>query len=367
MNYNENSDTIEIIAYNRKSAQNDRENTCNYKFLLYSKVTEQYTKSIQTFKKYSEPYKWNRVDNLICGEEDRTMDVGMRFRRVMYGLIPEAFKSIEAEDEYVAKFKKLLAYLEKLREKDDAVPKLHVLFITSKNRSEEEKGDTMGNKSRRDMTDSMIRFSVQLLRGKKDPFEWIEIAIDPAFDTSASYRIIFNWLVASSAKVETQIQLLQRRCMQFGLKLISFPQTTVSWNLFLHALAAPTLLCIREKAKVAHVDSILKQLDFVYDGVTVTSPQFLDVIDDGERFSFARYRSGKVKSIPCPQFVHRSGALFIRKVTDRAGKAILVGIENYRHASKENMFRQITRKVVQELKEMIDHLDVPNVEKESST
>lgn len=101
---------------------------------------------------------------------------------------------------------------------------------------------------------------------------------------------------------------------------------------------------------------MLKQLDFVYDGITVTSPQFLDVIDESNQYSFARYRSGKVRSIPCPQFVHRSGALFIRKVTDRSGKAILVGIENYRHASEENMFRQITREVVQQLKEEIDKI-----------
>jgi hypothetical protein len=236
LSYNPTSDAIEIIGYNLKSAQNDSENTYRYRFLLYSKVTEQYTKSIQTFKKYSEPYKWNRVDNLICGEEDRTMDVGMRFRRLMFGLIPEAFKTSEAEDEYISKFQKLLSYLEKLREKDESAPKLVVPIINSKNRNEVDSGEAAGIKSRRDMTDSMIKFTVQLLRGKKDPFEWIEIAIDPTFDTATSYRIMFNWLVASSAKVETQLQLLQRRCTQFGLKVISFPQTTVSWNLFLHAV-----------------------------------------------------------------------------------------------------------------------------------
>ena len=237
MSYNDNSDTIEITVYNRKSAQNDRENVFTYKFLLFSKVTQTYTKSIQIFKKYSEPYKWNRVDNLICGEEDRTMDVSMRFRRVMYGLIPDAFKNEAAEEEYVAKFEKLLSYLEKMREKDKSVSKLNVPVITSANRGDQKHDDFRSTKFRRDMTDSMIRFSVQLVRGKKDPFEWVEIAIDPKFDTSRSYRIMFNWLVASSSKVETQIQLLQRRCTQFGLKLISFPQTTVSWNLFLHAVS----------------------------------------------------------------------------------------------------------------------------------
>jgi hypothetical protein len=102
----------------------------------------------------------------------------------------------------------------------------------------------------------------------------------------------------------------------------------------------------------------LKDLDFVYDGITVTSPQFLECIENGRDFSFARYRSGKVKSIPCPQFVHRSGALFIRKVTDRSGKVILVGIENYRHASNENKFREITRRVVREVADKISKIEV---------
>jgi len=361
MSYNPNSDTIDIVAFNRKSAQNDKENVYTYKFLLYSKVTEQYTQSIQTFKKYSEPYKWNRVDNLICGEEDRTMDVGMRFRRVMYGLIPEAFKSFEAEEEYVSKFQKLLSYLERMREKEDPASKLDVPIVTSKNRITDNKDDITRMTTRRDMTDSMIRFSVQLLRGKKDPFEWIEIAIDPSFDTCKSYRIMFNWLVASSAKVETQLQLLHRRCTQFGLKLISFPQTTVSWNLFLHALAVPTFICIREKGKSKGVNDVLRQLDFIYDGITISSPQFLECIDKSEDFSFPRYRSGKVKSIPSPQFVHRSGALFIRKMTDRYKKVILVGIENYRHASPENKFREIARNLCEELSEMVGKLDFDEI------
>jgi hypothetical protein len=88
----------------------------------------------------------------------------------------------------------------------------------------------------------------------------------------------------------------------------------------------------------------------------------LECIDDGKDFSFARYSSGKVKSIACPQFVHRSGALFIRKVTDRFGKVILVGIENYRHASKENMFREVTREVVHELADRIAKLKVDQEE-----
>jgi hypothetical protein len=234
MTYNPDADNIEITVYSRKSAHNDPMNVYDYKFLLFSHGTQSYAKSFQTFKKYAEPYKWNKVDNLICGEEDRTMDVSMRFRRVMFGLIPESFKDVEAEMEYVNRFEKLLSYLEKLRDPKESSSKLKVAFITTAEQNKGAKKDLLS--AGRDMTDTMIRFAAQLVRGKKDPFEWIEIAIDPIFDTSRSYRIMFNWLVATSTKVETQLQLLQRRCTQFGLKLISFPQTSISHNLFLHAV-----------------------------------------------------------------------------------------------------------------------------------
>lgn len=241
LSYNPVSDTIDILVYSRTGAQNDPMNVYDYKFLLFSNLTEKYTRSIQTFKKYADPYTWNRVDNLICGEEDRTMDIGMRFRRVMFGLIPESFSDVESEEKYVAKFKRLLEYLERLREKDGSTSTpLNINIKTSADKSK-----NMSNyafRGRRDMTDSMLRFTVQLMRGKKDTFEWVEMAINQTFDTSKSYRIIFNWLVASSAKVENQITLLQRRCTQFGLKLIAFPQTTVSWNLYIHAVSVSMLV-----------------------------------------------------------------------------------------------------------------------------
>jgi hypothetical protein len=156
----------------------------------------------------------------------------MRFRRVMFGLVPESFKEAEAEQAYIAKFQRLIEYLEKLREKEDSESSLKIKIVSSIDERADGIDDVL--KTRRGTSESMIRFTVQLRKGKRDPFEWIEMAVDSTFDTTKSYRIMFNWLVASSAKVEPQVQLLHRRCTQFGLQLISFPQTTVASNLFLH-------------------------------------------------------------------------------------------------------------------------------------
>jgi hypothetical protein len=169
----------------------------------------------------------------------------MRFRRLMFGLIPESFQDVGTEQEYIAKFSRLVEYLGKLREKEDSQSSLNINIVSSVDEKLDGGGDLW--KVRRGTSDTMLRFTVQLSKsrkGKRDPFEWIEIAVDSVFDTARSYRIMFNWLVASSAKVETQVQLLHRRCTQFGLHLISFPQTTISTNLFVHAVS-PCVGCSR--------------------------------------------------------------------------------------------------------------------------
>ena len=118
---------------------------------------------------------------------------------------------------------------------------------------------------------------------------------------------------------------------------------------------------MRDKKKTQAIEKSLLKLDFVHDGVTITSPQFLKCIDNSDDFRFPRFhRSGKLKSIPSPQFVHRSGAIFIRKLTDREGKVILVGIENYRHASVENRFREIAKSVIEKVSDMIKSLPSGN-------
>ena len=122
----------------------------------------------------------------------------------------------------------------------------------------------------------------------------------------------------------------------------------------------PTFITIRDTKKAEAIEEALLKLDFVYDDITITSPQFLECIDNSDDYRFPHYRSGRVKAIRSPQFVHRSGAIFIRKLTDRQGKAILVGIENYRHASNENMFRDIAKSVMKDVFAMVESLPSRN-------
>lgn len=122
----------------------------------------------------------------------------------------------------------------------------------------------------------------------------------------------------------------------------------------------PTFLCIRDKNKADCVRDVLSKLDFVYDGVTLSEPQFLDCIDDSEDYHFPTLRSGKVKNISSPQYVHRSGALFVRKLTDRQGKVILATIENPRLAAAEKKSRDIAKQLIDDLINAIAELPSEN-------
>eukprot|EP00934_Nitzschia_sp_Nitz4_P008548 Nitzschia sp. Nitz4//scaffold69_size99277//30083//34681//NITZ4_004627-RA/size99277-processed-gene-0.56-mRNA-1//1//CDS//3329556697//8538//frame0 len=353
LSYDPSSDTIEIVRYNRKNAQNDPNNVHTYRFMMYSSAVKGYTKSVQTFKKYTERYNWNKVDNLVCGEEDRQLEDGMRFRSVMFGLVPSNFTDAAAEQDYVAKFKRLLDYLGKLRDRPLADTSLEVVIVMGQHTQKDIKNVLQARKA---TDEEMMKFTVQLRKGKRDPFEWMEIAIDSTFDTSSSYRIMFNWLVASSSKVETHVQLLHRRCAQFGLNLFTFPVSSVSRDLFLHAFVVPTLIAIPDKEKAEKLDMLLVDMDFVDDGIRLTDSQFLDCVDDCHSFDFPTYRSGRIRPIPSLQFIHRSGTLFVRHIRDRQGWSVLAGMVNYRCTSKGQDLAALAIQKLQEVRNNVKRL-----------
>lgn len=334
--YDPSADLIEVYRYDDKETQKNF--TFDYQYFSYCQENQSYSKARQTFSKYSAQYNWNKVDNIICGDDDREMREGMRFKRIMFGIVPENFHGdLGAEEAYAAKFRRFLEYLEKLRDKDESSrTPLDIKFVTSVDKQYQEESKRMESTPGVER-DSMIRFYIQLRKGKRDNLEWMEVALDSTFDTSWSYRIMFNWLVASSGKVDTQVQLLQRRCTQFGLELVPFPQITVSRNTFLNPFKAPAILAIRYNIDLLRLYSALSQIDFVHDGVFSTDTEaILECMDGSDDFGFQKQRgipaTGK-KFIPAmgKQFVHRSGTLFVRVLTDLNGFVILVVLGNYRH------------------------------------
>jgi hydroxylamine reductase (hybrid-cluster protein) len=96
---------------------------------------------------------------------------------------------------------------------------------------------------------SEVKFIVHLRKTKRDKYEWMEVVISPAnYHTKRSFHITFRWLVASSVKIDTQVQLLQRRCSQYGLQLISTTCTSLDSKLYLHPVSTKANQKVAKKA-----------------------------------------------------------------------------------------------------------------------
>jgi hypothetical protein len=162
-------------------------------------------------------------------------------------------------------------------------------------------------------------------------------------------------LVASSGKVDAQVQLLQRRCTQYGLNLVPYPQTTLSKSMYLNPFKAPALFVIRDKRRAALLGAALLAKDFVHDGVFSTDAiPVTECIDNGKEFDF-----GNRWSIPAlgRQYVHRSGTLFVRQLIDRKGWSILVAFGNYRYITREDTSRESAQDAFKDLEQCVASLE----------
>jgi hypothetical protein len=262
LTYDPDADLVEVVRYESKHVRKF-DPTFDYVYFAYCQETKNYTKVRQSFAKYADQYNWNRVDRLMCGAEDREIREGMRFRRLMFGLVPPDQTDEQAENDYVAKFQKLLEYFERMRGKTAGEAELKVNIVTSLDRpplDDNARTVSAANLGR----DSMRRFYVQLV--KRKALEWLEVAVDSTFDTSWTYRIMFSWLVASSAKVDAQVQMLQRRCTNFQLELVPLPAVTTASNVFIQPFKAPSLLPILAPEKSQRLDTLLRRNGYIHDG-----------------------------------------------------------------------------------------------------
>ena len=277
------------------------------------------------------------MDHVILEDIDMELSMPLRCRRLQFELLPPTIACDVDEQEYIEKFKRLLEYLGKLREKDDASDDLAVKTLTRKDERLDMSIELQS--ARLGTTEKMNRFKIRLCKGQQVTYEWVEVSIDSVFDTSSTYRIMFNWLVASTSKVEAQVHLVQRRCVQFGLELISSPQVCISRDLFLNPFIIPEIFCIRQAGKVDAITSWLLDEDFVDDGVHMTDPSYLGAIEKPREFVFnLNRRTNQIRSVACRQFLHRAtGAIFARLIVDENGLMIVALVMNKRRIRDKSL------------------------------
>ena len=184
---------------------------------------------VQTFTKYTLPYKWNELDMLLSGDAETSILEGMRHPRISFVIIPDPFASSDEEQEYLGKFQRLVEYFSKLQPKDDS----NNISIETHTSNDADPQASSGDK----------RFIVDLRKKRDDKYEWMELVHDSNCDTRRTFRISIQWLCTVASKIDQQAQLLQRRCAQYGLKLVSAPHFSCMRSCFLNPVSLTINIC----------------------------------------------------------------------------------------------------------------------------
>jgi len=101
LRYNKNADVIEIVQYHAKFANDDSSNTYTYRYLLWMPLSAEFQPVSLVFNKFGSLYRWNRLDNLICGDPSKAgLSEDFKFRRIGFGIIPDRFDDTGKEHEY---------------------------------------------------------------------------------------------------------------------------------------------------------------------------------------------------------------------------------------------------------------------------
>ncbi len=205
------------------------------------------------------------------------------------------------------------------------------------------------------MGTSMTSFIVDVAKRNRNN-EWLEMAVDKVFDTRSSFRLIFKWLVASAIKVDSQVQMLQRRCVQFGLCLVNVPYLSSESNLLLHPLRRPenTQELNPEKAKKIEM-ALVERFDFCNDGKHVVYPKDVENVF-GIRIATEGMR---VKRASVQQYLHRSGTMFIRLLRGVNNYVMFVLLENRLCTGSS---RQLQDTFLSTFADVISYIDLVNQE-----
>ena len=140
------------------------------------------------------------------------------------------------------------------------------------------------------------------------------------------------------------------------MKLVPFPQLSVSKDVFLNPFKAHVTFKIESKEGVDRLEAALDGLDYLHDGVFYTDAQAIkDCIPSD--YEFGRRWS---RTIAGRQFVHRSGTLFVRILTEVKGRALVVVFNNYNYLSREENAKRICQEVFTSLSACVTSLNNEN-------
>mmetsp|Transcript_13055 Transcript_13055/g.19778 ORF Transcript_13055/g.19778 Transcript_13055/m.19778 type:complete len:250 (+) Transcript_13055:2444-3193(+) len=209
-----------------------------------------------------------------------------------------------------------------------------------------------------DSAERKLTFIVHLMKKKLDKYEWMEVVTNSIFDTKRAFQITFNWLVASAVKIEAQVQLLKRKCLHFGLNLVSATYASCHSNLYLHPFIRPESIFVNsvEKAKIVE-QALINKYNFCEDGKVSVYPEDVKLTFGVEYDMDYSKRRWFQRTFLAQQYINRAGTIFIRLLLHKREKVLFVFLENRKHIGSNNELLDSTRKLQSQLKDMIETIN----------
>mmetsp|Transcript_18393 Transcript_18393/g.42132 ORF Transcript_18393/g.42132 Transcript_18393/m.42132 type:complete len:304 (-) Transcript_18393:258-1169(-) len=296
----------------------------------------------------------NSLDNLVCGDIDKWLDESTCYRRRSFGIIPKKC-DIAQKEIYLAKFHRLIEYLNKLLPKD--TKRIEIAIAEDSINTDEQHLPEDDSKSRRYSRSVQIpikRFRIPISKHKNDRYQWMDIVMDSTFDFWRCYRIAFHWLAASGSRLEQQVQSLQRRCTQFGLFLVSLPEYSALSDMHVLGFTAPPFLPVHDikKARAAE-NSLVDTFNFIRDSCHRGS-DLCDLMEYREGFEFRTAKSYAKNRVAGRQYIHVSGGIFVRVVEDIKGRKGFFWVRNRSflsdrkdlHSELEDLFQKFRKSLI---------------------
>lgn len=220
MTHTEETQEIAVTLLLSKQSIFDRERCIDYQYNTWVKTSSKFDVMFQRFHQFPTPeFSWNTVDYMLFGQQDMdsySLEIN-KAKRLRFNIIPKS-NSIE----YSESLEKLMSFFSKYIINSDSKS---IRFIDSSSIGI----NTTIHAKRQKL------FKKLFFRGPNCPnpnFAFIK------FDELVSFDEVFHleifWLVCDSWIMEDFINILFRRCSNFGIKLTQVPEFFFNLNLTIH-------------------------------------------------------------------------------------------------------------------------------------
>jgi hypothetical protein len=247
--------TIKVDRYVSKMGNNDASSTATYAYQLWMPQSQTFSTITQVFHQYPEPeYNWNQADEVLLGNEEDLSDAtkAKRLRFAIVSNIMSDMTSEEAVNEYCKNFENLLKYLRKycnnpndliLSFKEDSSNETNRFYDNSIHGStnslaslDDLDNGKASNLVTKNTSPKQPKQNVKLWLKKSDREnpQWVHMECDQTFAPSRVFHFEIYWIVCYSWLVEDFVNVLFRRCLSWGLRIIQIPEYFRWSNMHLH-------------------------------------------------------------------------------------------------------------------------------------